>query len=490
MTRSSGRGGFAAGLLEGENDRRAPTSDAAAVKSSPTPAKARSVLGVLWLFVGIATLWFALNPRIESDGIERYKDIVRLMSGERPVGKFSIIQALFSVPLYVVGDHFGHAHGAVSLFNFCVLIVLLVIVWRTIPQHGLKVALLLLAASMLPAYANSYFAEILTALCVLLGFWFAPKNWLASVAFLAIGVANTPATLPAAGLAALYYFFVARRTSVGVGAIVAGVLVLLETRWKYGAFTTPYLTSIDRGVKTDIMPYSGLPGFSYPILFGVLAILFSFGKGLIFFMPSLPLGLKKFRPSMPPDVDRLVNGLLIFVAGMVLVYSQWWAWYGGAVWGPRLFIIACLPAAILLAFTLNRSASPLVILLLFASGWVAVEGVLYGLGDYAKCAANNYAFESLCWYIPEYSPLLNGFVNGFPVVGAGKIVYAAWCAITLVAMAVSALWGRPRVWYEQGVALVRGWRWKPATAPATTETVDDVGPHVPDSGGVVLKGPE
>jgi hypothetical protein len=457
-------------------------SDPSAVETKPFLDNARRLLGPAWLLIGIGALWIALKARIDSDGLVRYQDLVLMMSGHSPAGKFSVIQALLSVPLYILGERAGGAEGAVSHFNFFVLVALLIAVWRMIPRHGLRVALLLLAASMLPAYAGLYFGELLTALCVVLGFWTVQKNWILSAALIGIGVANTPATLPAAGLAALYYYFSSKRTSVAAGTILAGVLMVLENRWKFHAFfVTPYLSGAERGVKTDIMPYSGLPGFSYPIVFGVLAILFSFGKGLLFFMPSLPLAIKKFRPSMPTDVSRFVNGLLFFVAGLIVVYSQWWAWYGGAAWGPRLLIIASVPAIVLLAFALDRAPKLIIVFVLLASGWVCVEGVLYGLGNVGKCMANNYALESLCWYVPEYSPLFNGFVMGFPAVGRGKIIYAAWCLLTLVGMAVVALWGRPKVWYAQAVTFGRSWRWRSAEAADTAGDIDDAGGHVPAS---------
>jgi hypothetical protein len=60
-----------------------------------------------------------------------------------------------------------------------------------------------------------------------------------------------------------------------------------ENYMKFGnALNTPYLADVEHGFVT-IMPFSGEPGFSYPIVFGALSILFSFGKGLIFFIPSI-----------------------------------------------------------------------------------------------------------------------------------------------------------------------------------------------------------
>ena len=45
------------------------------------------------------------------------------------------------------------------------------------------------------------------------------------------------------------------------------------------------------GRREDDAPLLGLIGFSYPLVFGVLSIGLSFGKGLLFFMPGLLLPL-------------------------------------------------------------------------------------------------------------------------------------------------------------------------------------------------------
>jgi hypothetical protein len=61
------------------------------------------------------------------------------------------------------------------------------------------------------------------------------------------------------------------------------------------------------------MPYTGRPGFSYPFLFGVLGILFSFGRGLAFFAPALWLLLLPRKPAalrlrqLPRGVDGVVS---------------------------------------------------------------------------------------------------------------------------------------------------------------------------------------
>ena len=88
----------------------------------------------------------------------------------------------------------------------------------------------------------------------------------------------------------------------------------------------------NHGFKT-ILPYSGQPGFSYPFVLGILSILFSFGKGIFFFVPGLWLlyDFKKLKENKP--LFEIIVLLLLFLGGEILIYSKWWAWYGGFIGG-------------------------------------------------------------------------------------------------------------------------------------------------------------
>ena len=73
--------------------------------------------------------------------------------------------------------------------------------------------------------------------------------------------------------------------------VAAVGLILMENTVRHGSpMATGYIQ--EYGFKT-VMPYSGLPGFSYPFLFGLISILFSFGKGLVWYFPGLLLGVRK-----------------------------------------------------------------------------------------------------------------------------------------------------------------------------------------------------
>ena len=89
---------------------------------------------------------------------------------------------------------------------------------------------------------------------------------------------------------------------------------------------------------------------------GLLSILFSFGKGLIFFVPGLLLPVRGLLRKAAPDLQLDIYGIYLlwvaFVVGLILVYSPWWAWYGGWFWGPRFFLFACIPASFAIALRL------------------------------------------------------------------------------------------------------------------------------------------
>lgn len=170
----------------------------------------------------------------------------------------------------------------------------------------------------------------------------------------------------------------------------------------------------DQGFRS-ILPYSGLPGFSYPIVFGILSILFSFGKGLALFIPGLWLLFKRPAAHAPDILRRLQRHSVWFVVGLVLVYAKWWAWAGGWFWGPRFFLFACIPASVALAIHLcderaTAAAKALTLAVLGWSIWVGINGAVYGNLEMGMCTDNETRLEAYCWYTPEFSAFFRPFI--------------------------------------------------------------------------------
>jgi hypothetical protein len=402
---------------------------------------AETVLALL----GVAT--FLVMPHgFGADGLVRLETTRQLVAGHISSDRYSIVQSILAVPFYLVGQAFGRPGTAVLLFNSIVFIASLaaiVVLLRDRVAGAVvrRLVLLLLTASMFGNHAQSFFGEVLTAVTVALGFLcLILERTTVGYALLVLGVVNTPAAVPALFLALCAGARPPHRLwkALWPAALCAG-LVMLEFYVRHG---DPLRTGYegDHGIKT-MLPYSDLPGFSYPLVLGVLSLLFSFGKGLAFYVPGL--WLLFISPVAPiPDVLRSFQRYSSwFVAGLVIVYAKWWSWHGGFFWGPRFLVFACIPASVALAIHLSderaaAKAKVVTLVILAWSLWVGFDGIVLGQWwGLDICYANQAQLESLCWYVPEFSALFRPFIVPPPLTKRAAVALAYYLAIACVLMA-------------------------------------------------------
>ena len=395
------------------------------------------------LVVGFGVLFVLLPHSLMGDDFARFTSIEQLLHhGHVSDSRYSLVMPLVSVPLLLAGEVVRTPEWWAAHFNVILVaagaVILFWLLRDRVDRSVLRRALLvLLFASLLTNRLRDYNAEVLTAVLVTVGIVLvtavrrAALGWAAVV----IGVVNTPAALVGAALLAVAEAWRTKRLRHLLVPVVAAALIMLEA-WirRGGPLTTGY--EHDHGVRT-LLPYSGKSGFSYPFLLGVLAILFSFGRGLVFFTPGLLLGF--WRSTRRP----VVGLMLLFVAGLVLVYAKWWAWYGGLSWGPRFFVFAAIPASLLIAARLRRAgesvaADAATLLILALSAWVGLSGAIADLSTLDFCVANHAANEPLCWYTPEYSSLWHPLVH-FPALTWKTSALAAYCAIVFAYLAAPLL---------------------------------------------------
>jgi hypothetical protein len=462
------------GVTTGASATNGTRSDRAARRRPALIDGALVVAGVIVL---------ALLPRDwGGDGEVRYRATRELASGDLPELNYSLVQPLLAVPLEWLGRLLDAPLGITYRFNVVVFAVGVAVTWallrRVAPTALTSTFLLLLVyASMFPAHVVSFYGETLTAVLLACGLLTVTVctsasaragGWAAAV----VGVVNTPAALPALALAAILVA-VRRRTAVPLLVVPAAIgLVLLDIRLRLGELADPY--EGNRGTET-ILPYSGLPGFSYPALLGVLVIVFSFGKGLLFFAPGLFLPVRD-RLAHVPALARARLLWIVVVIGLVLVYCRWWAWYGGVYWGPRFFLFASIPAALAISARLaaparSLAAEAVTLAALLVSAWVAVSASFGNVG-LEVCTRDDYALEFLCWYAPEFSVLWHPFVE-WPALSAAQWVYATLALAVFVRLSVphlrravplaSGTLARARARWREGD------RWYDDGAPAPTD---------------------
>jgi hypothetical protein len=217
------------------------------------------------------------------------------------------------MPLWYLGQLLRSpgSQWLVMRYNLGLFTVLLIFLWvllrNRLDRKLVRTFLLLLVSASLFGFATQDFlGEMFTAVLVGLGalmVFTGPRilGWLA----LAIGAANTPATALGLGLTVVDRVLKRRRLWF-VGALVVFLTaVYFDLHFRgYGITHNPYANNSNGGVHT-VMPYSGGVGFSYPVFFGLISILLSFGKGLFFFAPGLLIPARRVTRSEFGCVFRL-----------------------------------------------------------------------------------------------------------------------------------------------------------------------------------------
>jgi hypothetical protein len=420
----------------------------------------RTHFGLLVVFAG-AVMIAAAPLGIGNDGLVRFTSLDTLLRhGTLDRSKYSLYGPVAAAPLWYLGTAIGYPEETVWTFNRVVLLAALGALWCVLApvlprEERVRFAALVLFGSTFPWHVMGFFAEVFHVTCVGTGLALLATRrggWALLGGVLCVwGTVNVPASAVGLALAAGVLVWHRRRFRYLLMPACAAVLILLENGLRHGNPLEGGYAG-EAGNRT-VLPYSGLPGFSYPLFFGALSILFSFGKGLVFFAPGL-FAPYPTEPGEHPPAARLVYRLwLAVVVGMVLVYARWWAWYGGAVWGPRFFPFAALPAALVLARWTTRAeehstgANVLILGAVVLSCWVGVNGIVFQGQGSERYWEDGFALEYITWYVPECSVLW------LPFVVPQQMEWGDWVRLATFAPACAYL-----AWPVVRVLTVRGQR--------------------------------
>lgn len=415
---------------------------------------ARAVFETVLIVVGLIAILFLLPHNIFGDGAIRFQAVSELLEqGKLSDMQYSMVGPAFSIPFWLLGKLYLTSAWWCARYNLFVFAAGLLVFYFLLRNHidrGLirKFFLVLIVASMFANHLIAYYGEVFTAVLVAIGIvMLTTEHPLGGWSTIVLGVINTPATIIGLGCVVLKRALDNKRWRYILAFGAAIGLIILEYSIRRGSFSiSSYENPASSPVHT-VMPYSGKHGFSYPFFFGLLSILFSFGKGLFFFAPGLLLPIRglvgRIQESIKIDLYSTYLLWISFLVGLVLVYSSWWAWYGGWFWGPRFFLFASIPASFALALHLHYrntslATNILTAVILCLSLWVGINGALFDQQGLGICITRNYALELLCHYTPEFSVLWHPFVVKESL-NTQQLLYLAYCLLVFAYLAIPLL---------------------------------------------------
>lgn len=388
------------------------------VSASTRPSEIVDVLLVSVLAVQLVALFLAPS-NISGDDPIRFDAVRTLAAGQWPAMKFSVIPSIAGVPALWLGEALGLGDRLVARLGrvvFALGLLVIILVARRVrgPRYALLVGIGLVN-SMLSGYALGYNVELFTATLTAVGFVVirsVPHALARGLGWTGVVFATASVPVTLIGLAAVVTAMAVRRRSLWplLALAAAGGITVAEATVTAGHFAIVKYGASEIGTST-LLPWGPVESFGHPVVFGLVAILFSFGRGLFFYLPGV-VAVPRAGTHAMGDVARQ---LALFGGVLIPVYAAWWAWYGGITFGPRFLMIGAFGAAFATAEILmdmrRRWAGVVGALIVSWTAWVGVASVMFWLTPRVAqtCMEDNFRLEPLCWYAPEYSSVFAPF---------------------------------------------------------------------------------
>jgi hypothetical protein len=432
---------------------------------------------------GDAEAMYQVTAGIAEDGVPWLHDSHQWI-------KYGLGQPVATLPLYWLGSAWAGlgqvdpgplTRFCVALFNQAIVPATALVLFlgarrRFGADVGLVLAGLYLLATPAIAYARLAFAEPLSGLLILsaaLLLWPpapdrpgaresaycpSPRAMLGAGLLLGLAVLVKPANAIYIPVPALYVAWLLfkqskmwRRVAAGLAWLGAGLLPGLVLVGAYDAMR--YGSPLVFGYEHE--------GFTTPVVVGLYGLLFSPGKGIIYFAPPVLLAVPALWRWW-----RLGNPLLraeaLFIATQAAIvltfYAAWSSWAGNIAWGPRL-ILPVVPLLLWPIGALLEAGSKWNKVACWALGVagfvVAIPGALVNMFYYfdingvyqAGTVAENNMFFNPTWsqIVAQWRFLLTGVREPMMRPDLGQLgLPAAWdtvVPVALLAVALAALVG-------------------------------------------------
>jgi len=386
------------------------------------------------LLITLQTWVLYLQPlRLTGDDPIRFNAVTEILNGTMPAMKFSIIHPEFFAIIQKILDALSigamsasHS-GAILWALWSISIALILRAHRS--ERYIVYALSFVYFSMLGAYLTGFSSDVFSALGISLGLAMAilAKGYFIKITglfFLVFSTANTPVLLAGAVTSSLFMIIKLKQLRYALYPMLTLLLIIAEASFFRGQLAISKYALGTEGGRSILLPWGYIEGFKYPVFFGVISILFSFGRGFLFYIPSFLVALRRYKDLL----GNWITVQLLFVLSLIPIYGAWWAWYGGLSYGPRFFMLGCIVGAfgvteILFGHVKHKLTTKIFASLsILMSFWVSFIGISYFITPKVAfmCMKEGFRYEPLCWYSPEYSTIFAPLWEGGAVSNEAK----------------------------------------------------------------------
>jgi hypothetical protein len=302
------------------------------------------------------------------------------------------------VPLHFVAAALAGILPALFTSITVALVALISLHLGSTLQGARRAALCFAGGTIAMVYARTFYAEPLLSLLVAAGIYL-------------VFVRSKRAILVAA-LVALFAVL-AKPTGIFLGPALAAYLLLKKTPARFAL--TP---AVGAGLGLFLYSLYNLLRFGNPLTFGqpwifslsaiplgVAGLLFSPGRGLLWYSPAVLLAILGFRKAWKTKPAESLLIAAIF-AGFLLLHSLYSNWHGGWSWGPR-YLLPVLPGLMALTGLLEGKAAKGLLTLSFLGFLITAPTLISYYERYYAEANEQGISDSELYWSPSRAPLLH-----------------------------------------------------------------------------------
>jgi hypothetical protein len=312
----------------------------------------------------------------------------------------SFASRMLHVPVHFLAAGLAGVMPVVFTAATVALVALISLQLGSTLQGARRAALCFAAGTIALVYARTFYAEPLLTLLVAAGVYL-------------VFVRSKRAILLAAVVALLA--LLAKPAGILLAPALSAYLLLKKTPPRLAL-----LPAVGGGLGFFLYSLYNLFRFGNPLTFGqpwafsvaalpqgVAGLLFSPGRGIIWYCPAVLLAIPAFRKVWKTNrSEALLIGALFL--GFLGLHSAFAYWYGGWSWGPR-FLLPVLPGLLALTSLLEGRAAKALLYLSFL-GFLVNAPTLVSYYERYYAEANEQGIpESDLFWSPSHAPLLHGW---------------------------------------------------------------------------------